>query len=133
MKQLDENNRQLEAANFDFDAWLASVTEEQIYEIGHNTNFPLHPAHYWTHIDRTQYANFIGRVENFEADFSIFCSRVGIVTELRNANVVDLDGAASENPFGYRYVNRMSKKSIEKINSLFFRDFELFGYDRITS
>lgn len=132
MKQLDENNRQLQSANLDFDDWLASVREEQIYEIGHNTNFPLHPAHYWTHIDRTQLANFIGRVESFERDFTDFCSRIGIVTEARNANVVDLEGTASDNQFGYRYASRMKKKSIDKINSLFFRDFELFGYDRIT-
>lgn len=131
MKQLDENHRQLQAADFDFDKWLASVTEDQIYEIGYNTNFPLHPGHYWTHINQTQFANFIGRVEHFEKDFSDFCSKVGIVTEARNANVVDLEGAASENPFSYRYINRMDKKSIEKINSLFFRDFELFGYDRL--
>ena len=49
MHQLDENRRQLEAAEGDFDRWLASVEDYQVFEAGRNTYFPLHPAHYWTH------------------------------------------------------------------------------------
>jgi Sulfotransferase family len=48
--QLAENFAQLCRAQFKFDEWLNFVRDEQVYEIGRNTNFPLHPAHYWTHV-----------------------------------------------------------------------------------
>lgn len=134
MKQLLENHAQLTQAEFDFDSWLDLVRDEQVYEIGRNTNFPLHPSHYWTHIAGEQFVDFIGRVENFEADFQEFLSRVGIdQVQLVNGNVVDLEGLAANNVFGYRYVDRMSARSIDKINRLFDRDFDLFKYDRIRS
>jgi hypothetical protein len=133
MKQLAENFEKLCQAQFKFDEWLDLITDEQVYEIGRNTNFPLHPSHYWTHIDGKQAVNFIGRIENFEIDFQKFLSSVKINSAHQlNANVVDLEGDMSNNPFGYRYVNRMSARSIEKINRLFERDFDLFDYKQIT-
>jgi hypothetical protein len=91
--QLAENFAQLCRAGFDFDAWLASVRDEQIYEVGRNTNFPLHPAYYWTHIADLQAVDFIGRVETFEADFQHFLSQVGIAPPAQvNENVVDRGG-----------------------------------------
>jgi hypothetical protein len=87
------NFAQLCRAGFDFDAWLASVRDEQIYEVGRNTNFPLHPAYYWTHIADLQAVDFIGRVETFEADFQHFLSQVGIAPPAQvNENVVDRGG-----------------------------------------
>ena len=134
MKQLAENLLQLIQAQFQFDRWLDLVGDDQIYEIGRNTNFLLHPCHYWTHIGDQQVAQFIGRVENFEADFRRFLTLVDIdASELPtgNANVVDLEGSAASSPFGYRYVDRMNPRSIEKINRLFQRDFEIFGYNQV--
>ena len=133
MAQLAETREQLTKAEYAFDNWMALVKEEQIYEIGRNTAFPLHPAHFWTHIAQTKVVNFIGRVETYEMDFQRFLSHVGI-DDLpgRNANVVELDGASASNPFGYRYVARMDPRSIGKINYLFERDFELFDYERLT-
>jgi hypothetical protein len=134
MKQLTENFAQLCQAQFDFDKWVESIRDEQIYEIGRNTNFPLHPSHYWTHIAGRQVVDFIGRVENFEADFRDFLTRVDIdQVQSANANVVELEGGAASNPFGYRYVNRMAVRSIEKIYRLFERDFDLFNYERLTT
>ena len=46
------------------------IEEHQIYEVGRNSSFPLHPAHYWTGLDKEQNVNFVGRVENFDHDFS---------------------------------------------------------------
>lgn len=133
MKQLAENFTQLCAAQFDFNKWLDIVSDEQIYEIGRNTNFPLHPAHYWTHIATKQAVDFIGRVENFEADFQKLLSHIGVETaETINANVVELEGNARLNPFGYRYTDHMSVRSIKKIHRLFEQDFELFKYERLT-
>jgi hypothetical protein len=131
--QLAENRQQLTKAEYAFDSWMALVTEEQIYEIGRNTSFPLHPSHFWTHIAERKVVDFIGRIESYETDFQRFLSQVGI-EELPacNANVVDLVGGSLSNPFGYRYVDRMDSRSIEKINYLFERDFELFDYQRLT-
>lgn len=133
MQQLADNFAQLCRAQFNFDEWLKLLRDEQIYEVGRNTNFPLHPAHYWTHIAGHQIVDFIGRVENFEANFQEFVSRVGIQQmETLNANVTELEGDAKANAFGYRYVNRMDIQSIKKINQLFARDFDLFQYERLS-
>ncbi len=130
MQQLAENFAQLCQAQFKFDRWLELVREEQIYEVGRNTNFPLHPSHYWTHVAGQQAVQFIGRVESFETSFGEFLSRVGIDSvEPVNANVVELDGKTARNPFGYRYVDRMEPRSLDKINRLFELDFELFNYE----
>jgi len=132
MKQLAENFQQLCLAQFRFDKWLELVSDEQVYEIGRNTNFPLHPSHYWTHVAGRQVVDFIGRVENFETDYQELLSRLQIdQADPGNANVVDLEGRAADNPFGYRYVNRMDNRSIAKINRLFARDFDLFHYERL--
>jgi hypothetical protein len=73
-QQLAENFAQLCRAGFQFDDWIALVRDEQVYEIGRNSNFPLHPAHYWFHIGDVRAVDFIGQVETFEADFRRFLS-----------------------------------------------------------
>jgi len=132
LRQLDENQVQLEAANYDFDAWVALLREAQIYEAGRNTSFPLHPAHYWTHLAGRQYVSFIGRVEQFEGDFTRLTELLGLGDLGRaNANVVELAGPTGASCS--RYADRMHKRSIDKITALFDADFERFGYDRIGS
>lgn len=132
MKQLTENFAQLCLSQFNFDNWLEQIGEEQIFEIGRNTNFPLHPSYYWTHIDGKQVVDWIGHVENFETDFQEFTLRVnlGEVPKL-NTNIIELKDGAPYNPYGYRYVDRMSKQSIDKINNLFEKDFSLFDYIKL--
>lgn len=132
MCQLTDNFSQLCEAGFQFDAWLVLIGDEQVYQIGRNSSFPLHPSHYWTHVAGRQVVDLVGRVESFEVDFQRFLSQVNIRdVEQVNANVTDLEGTASSNPFGYRYADRMGPKSINRINSLFKDDFELFGYARL--
>jgi Sulfotransferase family len=132
MKQLSENFSQLCQAGFDFDRWMGWLGDEHVYELGRNTNLPIHPSHYWTHIAGRQAVDFVGRVESFESDFREFLSRTGLEpTPSENANVVELEGGAANNKYGYRYVDRMDARSIEKINRLFERDFDLFQYERI--
>jgi hypothetical protein len=129
--QLAENFAQLCRAAFDFDAWLPLLRDEQVYEVGRNTNFPLHPAHYWTHIADIQAVDFIGQVETFEADFQRFLSQVGIAQVVQaNENVVDLVVDAGSDPSGYRYVARMSARSRARIDELFAKDFDYFGYEK---
>jgi Sulfotransferase family len=129
MRQLTKNFSQLCQAGFEFNKWLELLREYQIYEVGHNTSFPLHPAHYWTHIKGEQFVDFIGQVEAFEEDFNAFCKKVGVDQfDRANANIV-VDPAGFRNA-GYKYVDRMTRKSIDKINALFKDDFEIFGYAR---
>ena len=117
----------------EFQRVLGLLRDEQVYEVGRNTNFPLHPAHYWTHIADIQALDFIGRVETFEADLQRFLSQVGIAQSVQaNENVVDLVGDAGSDPPGYRYVARMSARSRARINELFAKDFDRFGYDKRT-
>lgn len=132
MKQLTDNFAQMCSAQFKFDEWLEFVSDEQIYEVGRNTSFPLHPSHYWTHIAGQQFVDFIGRMENFEADFQELLKHIDIQSANSvNANVVDLEGGSALNPFGYRYVDRMNVYSIKKINRLFEQDFNLFKYEQV--
>jgi hypothetical protein len=130
MRQLADIFAQLAAGEFDFDKWFALVEEHQIYEAGRNTSFPLHPAHYWTGLNRQQNVDFVGKVERFERDFDTFCHRVGVdPAERVNDNVSE----SLPDPLGpaqYRYVDRMSPASISKVNALFEADFDLFGYEK---
>ncbi len=130
-KQWSDIHSQFCRAEFEFDKWMRIIGDEQIYEVGNNSSFNLHPAHYWTHVASDKIANFVGKVEAFEGDFQRFLTEVGIGhIEMINANVVDLKGDADFNPFGYRYVDRMNSASRSRINDLFDRDFEMFGYEK---
>jgi hypothetical protein len=130
LRQLAENFAQIAAGEFDFDKWFWSVEDYQIYDVGRNSSFPLHPAHYWTGIDREQKIDFVGKVECFEHDFDIFCKKVNITLsgERVNANV---SGNSVHEEFSYpRYINLMSAASISKINTIFSDDFDLFKYEK---
>jgi Sulfotransferase family len=132
MSQLSENLAQLTQASFDFNRWVSLIRKEQIEDAGRNSNFPLHPNHYWTHDKHEQGVDFVGRIENFETDFRTFVETVGLEsTSQINQNVVSLVGGAETNPYGYRYVHHMSDDTIRKINIVFAEDFELFGYGQI--
>lgn len=128
LSQLKEVEADLAAAGGDFDTWMLAVREEQIFEIGRNTTFVLHPAHYWTHIAGTQYVDEIGRVESFEEDFDRICRRFSIAAAgNKNANVTSDVGSDGS----YKYVGRMNGKTIDRINALFADDFDIFEYKKI--
>lgn len=132
MKQLAENKVRLMRAKGDFDRWLDLVEDYQIYEQGRNTNFPLHPAHFWTHVAGAQAVDFIGKVESFDQDLDRFAELVDLGKLPRvNENVVELTTRAAKDGANYRYVERMNKSSIRKINRLFASDFELFDYAKL--
>lgn len=132
LSQLNDNLSQLKKANFNFDQWFRLISEQQIYETGRNTNFPLHPCHYWTHYANEFKLDFVGKVEDFEADFFKLQQRLKIeVQNHSNTNVSNLSGNANINPHKYRYTDLMSKYSIDKINTLFIKDFETFSYEMI--
>ncbi len=127
--QLAANARRIIAAGYDFNQWILTLPEYEIHEAGRNTNMPLHPAHYWTHAQGQQSVDFVGKVENFEADLERLCTRIGIPLPAKeNANVTD----ALQDPslLGYRYVSRMSRGAIDRINRLFAEDFATFGYEQ---
>jgi hypothetical protein len=133
MRQLDENRAQLARANYDLNAWIGLITEDQIFQIGRNPSLPLHPAHYWTHVAGTQYVHFIGRVEDFEADFSRFCNEVEIPVGDRvsgRAYSAKSTGQVARS-IACAPVQLFDRRSIDKVNSLLALDFDLFGYEKL--
>lgn len=127
--QISENMARIIAAGFDFDAWIAALPDYEVFECGRNTNMPLHPAHYWTQCGSRE-AHFVGKVEHFSHDFAAFCALIDIaVPDIRVQNVT-ADQPTGSNCYS-RYASRMSRKSLDRINDLFARDFELFGYERL--
>lgn len=132
MWQLSSNLAQLRAAGFAFEAWLDLLEERQVLDAGHNSSFPLHPAHYWTHHDGRRAVDFIGRVESFEADFDRLCTMLDVRAESRqNANVDASEDELAGDGRGYRYLDRISPRGRRRINELFRGDFELFGYEPV--
>jgi hypothetical protein len=130
MKQIAKNFSKLCAAGFDFDSWVAQLSYEDIYDIGTNMTFPLHPSHYWTHYGDRQFVDFIGRVECFEEDFERLCSKLGVEAgPAIDLNVSEMPNHPNHNE--YKYVTRMNRHSIDRINELFRNDFELLGYERL--
>jgi hypothetical protein len=133
MTQLAKNHAQLVRANYDFNQWVRSISEDQILDIGQNATFPLHPAHYWTHIGGTRRVDFVGRVEDFESDFGRFCEDAGISPDEfkeGNANAgkfVRIGDAAS----AYRYAHLFDRYSIDKINKPMALVFERLDYRRL--
>jgi hypothetical protein len=135
-----ENYALMHKAGFSFDRWLELMADDQVLECGHNSSFPLHPAHYWTHVNGRQAVDFVGRVERFECDFSALCGRVGIdsgdCAALRSeaspgrAAAPGRPGPSGSTDTGkmYKYASCMSARSIARINVLFHADFELFDY-----
>jgi hypothetical protein len=93
LQQLVDNFTQVCAAGFDFNEWVLSLREEQVFEIGRNSSLPLHPAHYWTHVAGAKYVDFIGRTEGFERDLDAFLQLCDIEpgSDRRNENVSTAD------------------------------------------
>jgi len=130
MKQLSENFEQLAQSGFNFNKWISLIEPHQIFEIGRNSSFPLHPAHFWTHREGKPAVDFIGRVENFEADFEALCKKLDVEpAAMKNANVKTDPALAGEG--GYKYTQHMNPASIAKINALFKEDFDYFGYRKL--
>jgi Sulfotransferase family len=129
MGWLTESFAGLAMAGYDFDRWVAALDEAVVAQVGRNPAVPLHPAHYWTHDNGRQAVDFIGRVENFEEDFSRLCAAIGVEHYERvNDNVSDGRLQTTDDPRGYRHLDRMNLASRQRIEALFARDFELFGY-----
>ncbi len=121
----------MKKANDDFDAWINILTEEQVYDVTLNSSLPLYPAHYWTHINKGKYVDFIGKVENYENDLECVCKEIGVEAEKGVNKNITSSCTVKENEL-YKYARFMNSKSRDKINSLFREDFELFGYEKIT-
>jgi hypothetical protein len=132
LRQLAECRRQLAEAGYDFNAWVASLREDQVREIGGNSSLPLYPSHYWTHVAGNRAVDFIGRVEDFERDFDRLC----IALDIPIPTPVDADAFGKTRAASDRTVRTeertglMSRATIDKINALFTADFDLFGYDK---
>jgi hypothetical protein len=128
LRQLSMNAHKLTEAHYDFDEWVALLEPEDIYQIGGNSSFPMYPAHYWTHDADKPFVDFTGKVESFEEDFIKMLDflRISDSYNLDNDNVNILPDKSAATV--YKYIDKMSGSSIEKINGLFEKDFQLFGY-----
>lgn len=127
--QISRNMRRVIEAGMDFDRWICDLPEYEIYEAGSNTNLPLHPAHYWTHAGSKK-VDFVGKVETFRDCYTRFCQFVGI----DRADIVmeNVTQESEHRPIHYsRYAGRMSRRALDRINALFERDFEMFGYEML--
>ena len=128
--QVAENMSRIVRAGFDFNEWIRSLPEYEVFEPGRNTNMVLHPAHYWTHVAGDLQVGFVGKVENFESDFDGFCKFVGIdVPVVAAANISETSQHVPAG--GSRYAGRMSRPALDRVNELFAADFDYFGYDRL--
>ena len=127
--QIAANMERVINAGFDFDRWIELLPDYEVLDAERNTNMPLHPANYWTHIAGSPKVDFVGKVENFEPDFHRFCELVGIdrpkITVANRSNLDDLGSST------IRYAQRMSRRSLDRINELFATDFEFFGYSML--
>ena len=131
VEQLPYHGHALGQVRFDVNAWFDALPVHAVVEAGRDTSLPLHPAHYWTHLNGRGAASFAGRVEHFERDFAALCERFAI----QGAGTQDVNrsggGDAAVDARGYRYAGRLSRRTIAKINALFAADFELFGYEKV--
>jgi len=130
-QQLSDNFAMLCKAQFDINPWFLQLPAHQLLQAGRDTSLPLHPAHYWTHWQGCQVADFVGRVENFEEDFEGLCHKFGIESKSKENANQSVDGSATPDTHGYRYANRLHPQTIARINEIFSADFELFGYKKI--
>jgi hypothetical protein len=131
VEQLTCHHAALSQARFDINTWFDALPVHAVMEAGRDTSLPLHPAHYWTHMNGRGAAQFVGRVEQFERDFAALCQRFGI--EGAGAQSANRSGGSDGaiDARGYRYADRLSPRTIAKINALFAADFDLFGYEKI--
>jgi hypothetical protein len=72
-------------------------------------------------------ADFIGRLESFTADFENLAVRLGLGDVPMVTRHVKYRGNLKT---ASRYLDRYDQESIEIVNELYGRDFELFGYER---
>lgn len=66
--------------------------------------------------------DFCGKFENIDEDFSVICESLGIKKSLPKLNKTDYKSGKNKQ-------DHLSKDVIGKINYLYKKDFEVFGYD----
>ena len=126
--QISENMARIVAAGFDFDEWLSKLPDYEVFDVGRNTSMVLHPAHYWTHVNGERRAAFIGKVETFDQDFRELCEKIGIDEPRIVPANLSADRTGERQASESKYAERMSRRSLDRINELFADDFALFGY-----
>jgi hypothetical protein len=66
--------------------------------------------------------DFCGRFENLHDDFSIVCKNLNIKEDLPKLNKTDYESSDKERAL-------FSREVLDKINYLYEKDFEIFGYE----
>ncbi len=130
-EQLRECQDHVERSGPNVSKWIESVPEHLVREIGRNTNLYLHPCTYWTHLDGKRVADFIGKVECFEADFARLCREFDLTSVTMASANVSLGLEARIGVDGYRYPHYLSSSAKRHIESLFCEDFKLLAYSML--
>lgn len=129
LQHLDRSRQRLKLAGGDFDRWVKLMEDHEVHHVGSSLVFLLHPMRYWTHVGSQQFVDFIGRVENFDEDFSRLTSSWSLPVQNQHANKNVSEGSANCLN-GYRHVAKMNQASLDRLNALFSDDFERFGYEK---
>lgn len=110
--------KQLESADHNFNRYLLQNRKR------------FRPIHQFTHLDGVLQMDFIGRVEDFEADFSRLCEQIGFTCEsVESANITPgAEFPHSDAPS--HYLHYYEAEAIEAVNHDHALDFEYFAYDR---
>ena len=129
LDQLAQNSQDVIRSGYNINEWFMRLSPYRILDISSSV-FLLHPVTAWTHVGKKQ-VDFIGKVENFEADFVKLKALFGIgETSMESANQSKLSTSLSpDSP--YRYATTLEKRTVAKINALFAEDFVRLGYEKI--
>ena len=127
--QLTKNAGVLIAEQYDVNRWFQRIPAETILDTGRDLSLPLHPVHYWTHLDGEKVVDFIGTIENFEPDFARLCAEFGISDICDSSQLDDMAEVPDAN--GYRYSEELWPETIARINRLFAADFALLDYRKL--
>ena len=132
MQQVASLFSSLSRAQYNVDQWFQQLSLHEILDTGHSTCMCLHPVTYWTHQAGEQVADFIGKVEDFESDFSRLRERYSLPMTAGGSENRSDPTLARPDANNYLYTYRLHPRTIAKINDVFRDDFDLLGYERLS-
>lgn len=130
-EQVAINTQDIIRSGYDVNEWFMRLSPYRILDDS-NPTFLLHPAHFWTH-SSGKVVDFLGKVENFESDFSRLLKFIEIDANLIGKQSVNVSSISSNAPGSkpYKHIHLLKKKTIDRINSIFSDDFIYLDYSKI--
>ena len=119
--------RQRKETQGSFNAWIRSMLRKRSFQTGHL--LPQH--HYVYNVDGKQLVDHVIRFENLTFEFDELMRLYGLnVTLSQNAKVNQ--GHRSDEGFRFSFKD-MTQKTLDLINEVYQKDFELLGYPMINT